>query len=304
MPEKPAPRRVIFPSSIGLSVLVPAAVASIEAVVTWGDYAPDEAAAAEAGGGDGAPVAAPPVRDQLWTRTPQSQSVHVPIPAAGGRSRAVDVPGSGGLRLYASVRHTAGGTIGLPAGTRAVALFLVNERQAAADDHKDRAFVFQAAMELRCEPGFVPRPDPRRGTDDDWDDRVADLQYADVFEYATGHGVSADWEASARRCTRVWTTWTPCATVPFVEPAHLPAAMLGMEALASASAEELVRGLTPLPREYGEWIDVQRTKLPDDPQRRMTASDLLSRATAAHERIEKGIAALATPHLTGGRDVR
>lgn len=80
--------------------------------------------------------------------------------------------------------------------------------------------------------------------------------------------------------------------------------MLGMEALASASAEDLVRGLTPLPREYGEWIDVQRTKLPDDPQRRMTASDLLSRATAAHERIEKGIAALATPHLTGGRDVR
>ena len=58
----------------------------------------------------------------------------------------------------------------------------------------DRAYAFQAEVEVRTEQGFVPRPDLRRAHAGDWDDRVADLHYADTPEYASGHGVSAEWE--------------------------------------------------------------------------------------------------------------
>lgn len=296
-PDKPPARRVLFPSSIGLSVLVPEGAVAIEATASWGDYvlkAPDDAADGEAEREPGAP---PVPRDQVWSRTGRSQLVHVPIPEPGAASRSIDVPGSGGLKVYASARQAGGGATGLPPGTRAMAVFLVNERPAVAEEEKDRAFAFQSALELRCAEGFVPRPDPRRGAEDDWDDQVAELQYADVYEYATGHGVSADWAASAGSCTRVWTTWTPSANVPFVEPAPLPRAMLGMEALAVASADELAHGLAPLAQEYGDWIARQRGSVPDDARRRDTAAELLQRADAARARIERGIATLGDPTL-------
>ena len=49
---------------------------------------------------------------------------------------------------------------------------------------------------------FVPRPNLRSLESHDWDERVADLQYRDVCEYAVGHNISTDaWSttmASAR----------------------------------------------------------------------------------------------------------
>ena len=36
----------------------------------------------------------------------------------------------------------------------------------------------------------MPRPNLRGLESDDWDERVADLQYRDVCEYAVGHGVA------------------------------------------------------------------------------------------------------------------
>ena len=293
LPEQAPARRVLFPSSIGLSVLVPDGVTSIDAKACWGDYEP-EAQERESGQSEGAPGEVPLPHDQVWARTPRHESLAVPIPAAGAPSKPIDVPGSGGLKIYASVRNVGAGT-GLPAGTRAVAVFLVNERKADGVEEKDRAFAFQATLELSCDVGFVPRPDPRRGADDEWDDRVAELQYADVVEYATGHGVSADWSASGDACTRVWTTWTPCANVPFVEPAKLPNTMLGMEAIAEASAEELARGLTPLATEYGAWIEQQQAGLPTEAGRRATATEMLKRAADARQRIERGIATLGDP---------
>ena len=78
--------------------------------------------------------------------------------------------------------------------TRSVSLFLVNDRNPSPDRERDEAFAFQAELEVRSEVPFVPRPDPREVSGDDWDERVADLHYAGTPEYAAGHGVSADRE--------------------------------------------------------------------------------------------------------------
>jgi hypothetical protein len=303
IPEKAAPRRVLFPSSIGLSVLLPNNVANFQARVSWGDYAPEQpstkteeqSSSTESVEKDQPAAALPPTRDQVWVRTPRLESVSIPIPEIAARSRPIEVPNSGGLRLYASVRSAGGDAIGLPRGARAVALFLVNERRPHPDEAKDRSFAFQVALELQCDAGFTPRPDPRRGSEDEWDDRVAELQYADVFEYATGHGVSADWETTSAGCSRVWTTWTPCATVPFVEPAKIPGALLGMEAISAATPDRLTAELSPLVTSYSAWIDDHEKHLPKDEKRRTTAIDLLRRARVARDRVMRGIAALDDP---------
>lgn len=286
-PEKSAAKRQFFPSSIGLSVLVPAGVESLEATVTWGDYEPEPSADDAQSRAEG--PGTPPMRDEVWARMPKALTLTVPISEVGEPSKAVPVSGSDGLKVYSSARKAGGGLTGLPDGTRAVAVFLVNERQPAPSDVKDRAFTFQAALELECNDGFVARRDPRRGDEKEWDDIVADVQYADVFEYATGHGVAADWAAGANGCTRVWTTWMPCANVPFVKPADIDAALLGMEAIASASPDELRMGLAPLAALYGEWIDTQRTQVSSDAKQKATVDQMLSRAADARKRMERGI---------------
>jgi hypothetical protein len=68
-PEAGSSRKTPFPSSIGLSVLVPSDCRKITATVTWGDYKPHEE------------------KEQVigWQRTPKSS--HVEIPLFGGKPK-------------------------------------------------------------------------------------------------------------------------------------------------------------------------------------------------------------------------
>lgn len=287
-PEQATGRRQFFPSSIGLSVLVPAECASLDVEVCWGDYGREPVAEEAEGGaaGKGAP------KDEIWRREPRNAPVTIAVPDIGRASVSHAVANSGGLKVVITARRVGGDATGLAAGTRAVAVFLVNERAPAPDDAQDGAFAFQAALEVRCSQGFVARPDPR-STSEDWDDRVSELQFANVVEYATGHGVSADATLDTDGiCRRAWTTWTPSAQVRHVQADHLAVGMLGMEALAGATPDELKAGLTPLVSQYTNWIAEQRAKAPSDGARAETARDLLRRAELARDRIAVGIAAL------------
>ena len=74
-------------------------------------------------------------------------------------------------------------------------MFLVNRRAPIeAGGEPDLAYVFQPVLEIRAEEPFVPRPNLRGAQAEEWDELVADLHYADTPEYATGHGISAEWE--------------------------------------------------------------------------------------------------------------
>ena len=62
---------------------------------------------------------------------------------------------------------------------------------------------------------------------------MADLHYADTPEYATGHGVSADWEVVERACRMLRTAWIPAADVEETETAPVPGADLSMDKLGA-----------------------------------------------------------------------
>src|SRR5207245_10079106 len=125
----------------------------------------------------------------FWLRKQRDERLIIDLPE---RSRELLVPNADGLAVAVSVRPVgprATGEGGVPPGTRSVSVFLVNRRKQALDDTRDTAFAFQAQIEVTVDPSFVPRPNLRGLQSEDWDERVADLQYRDVGEFAVGHGV-------------------------------------------------------------------------------------------------------------------
>ena len=283
--ERKAARKAFFPSSIGLSFLVSEACRELAVMVRWGDYAPADIEEA-----DGS-------KTSVWWRTPQEEALSILL---GGSAGPVvrDVPGSDGLQIHVAERPLdAAGLTGtdLAAGTRSVSCFLVNRRR-PDEAQPDRAYAFQAEIEVRTDEGFVPRPDLRGAHGGDWDDRVADLHYADTPEYATGHGVSAEWEFVDGECRSIRTAWVGTAEVEKTATADVPGVDLSMEALGRLDdGTATQQALGPLVVQYREWIEARRQEVaagPGQGDRRDTAEQLLHYAGIAAERMARGVALL------------
>jgi hypothetical protein len=276
--EKPArSQRLIFPSSMGLSVLVPAETSTLRVVATWGQYLP-------------APEAGP----RAWGRTPRSATVELDVRTPGEQAPC-PLPGAPALKLAAIVR-AVDPAAGVAAGTRAISVFLVNEADALPPPESDQAFVFQAALSVEADAPFVPRPDLTGHGVASWDDEVADLQYRDVCEHAVGHNVSVEAACAGARVVR--TTWLPRADVEKVIPSKVDDVTFGMEALGEAPTPEALQSLLDrLPVAYSKWVAGQRkqTTALDTPQRVVVAEKLLGRAEHACTRLRQGLDVLSEP---------
>ena len=299
--EAPVTHRRFLPSSVGLTVLVPMDVESIEARVSWGDYVTEpplsEGALLSADNGDGA--SRPRV---IWVRVPQQRSVTLAVPNGRGRafvpdSGAAQMAGGGALELTSHAREF---TYRLPDGAeervRAVTVFLVNRRTAVRRRYADVAYAFQARLELACPEGFRPRFDLSTYGSVDEDLQVADLHYRDVEEYAVGRNAAASWEVgSDGKVHHAWTDHLPLAEVERVAPnENIPDVEFGMEVLATLAAqsgEVLTARLAQLPELYSAWIAVQQSAAGALPgRRRETGERIVAGMRTAEARIREGSA--------------
>jgi hypothetical protein len=277
-PERGSARNRIFASSMGVSVLVPGGAKALAVTVTWGDYEPRSG-------------------PESWLRVPREHLLTLNLPAKTGNTREAAVPTSKGLKVALLVRPVESAALeaGLAAGTRTVSVFLVNRRKPAPDEQKDKAFAFQAQLEIRADMPLVARPDLRGLASDDWDDRIADLQYRDTGEYAVGHNVATEAILSDGHCQAVRTCWVPTAEVERVAPVPIAGAELKMDALAAlADFPDAQAKLDPLVTEYRSWISAQ-TVPTLSAKRQETVESLQSRAQVAADRIAQGIALLEDP---------
>jgi hypothetical protein len=253
-----AAKQRFFPSSIGVSILLPAETKMLNVRVRWGDYRRD---------GD--------ERSETWRRTPCDEVVSLAVPEQLVRAQEYKVPGSDGLRIALMVQPVGvfGSQAGLPARTRTVSVFLVNRRTPRElDSLKDEAFAFQTELELHADTPFLSRPDARGLLSDEWDENVADLQYRDVGEYAVGHNIAADGDAT---CVR--TCWIPEAQVERVAPAEMQDVTLAMDELAALrDGAEARAKLTPLVEQYRRWIRGQQALVADAPAKRRATSFWIS----------------------------
>ncbi|WP_442755892.1 DISARM system helicase DrmA [Methylocystis sp. JAN1] len=312
--ERPPPRS-FAPSSLGLTVLLPRGATEISARVTWGDYVtepriedalilPDARAAAEA---EGEKPKYPGAGEIDWRRIPREARLTLPIRAGDEPSRHI-VPDSaapmapgGGLELRVSVRETT--TAGIDGARRdllAVSVFLVNARAETLRRFGDVALCFQARLQLDFPRGFEPRDDRASYESREFDERLADLHYRDVFSYAVGHNTSGDWAPGAEgRVTTVFTNPLPMQEVEKLG-ADIPVA--GVERRMEELAKEaeippaLDAALAALPAEYALWAKRQAGLVPGIPgaRRRETAQICLDNIEIARKRIEGGVALLKT----------
>lgn len=193
------------------------------------------------------------------------------------------------MNLVVSVRPVSGD---FPDGTRSVSVFLVNDRPPVTDPkRRDEGYVFQAQLCVSGPKAFVPRPDVRGQVLDEWDERVADIQYRSDVEYAVGHNVSTIAVLGPEGdCSEVQTTWIPTAKVEKVDPARLDGVDLGMEALAGAATPAKVREMVGgLVEQYGDWIKRQAADVPNDGRPREVAQEMLKDAERARSRITDGL---------------
>jgi hypothetical protein len=248
-PDESSARPRRLPSSLGLTVLVDAAVMEVEVELTWGDYMtqpplPPAVLQDERAQFD------PKYRDVVWRRVPGRAALRlrVPEPHSPRGPRAV-VPDSGGAQHPSGVlsieAHARPYDIRQPDGSvskvRALTVMVVNRRSPTRRRFGDVRFAFQVRLAIRCESGLYARHDLSGYGSSDLDAAVADLHYRDVAEYAIGRGASAGWQADPDGIVRTaCTDHLPQAEVARVEPNEsIPAVEFGMEALASLAAPAL-----------------------------------------------------------------
>jgi hypothetical protein len=177
-PERAAAgRRRLLPSSMGLSVLLPANAISLEAEVSWGEYVWEGGEAEPADATEG-PAADNPSQTAArgYRRTPRKETLTVDLPEAGSSAKNITIPGAGGVKLVITSRRVQASPR-LSDGALAVSIFVVNAR--TPTERPYQAFLFQAQLVLRSNLGFVSRPDLRGSLGgtiaDEWDEKVGDL---------------------------------------------------------------------------------------------------------------------------------
>lgn len=332
-PAEPATKRkAFFPASMGISVLLPPAEAGAENddfITVKLDYADYTAVAAEPKTLDELAVQSGKLpRDRPnWLRVPRNPpGIKIPLNAAA-LEKGVEVYGSAGVEIEGRIAPTSGP--GLPKGTRALSLFVVNRREPEEKLRADLAFIFQAKLRIRYDRGFVARPNLTGEGAQHFDDQVADLQYRHQMEYAVGHGVAVTWnladnqpespsedgaEAHNPLIRVVETTWLPRSEVKRVVTREVEGVLTDMEGLAklgaaTTTAEDVENALGRLPLAYGEWIEGQAAIDVGDGDidagsnepastgpaaKEKTRDELLRRAQVAKERIQDGISLLAS----------
>jgi hypothetical protein len=224
------------PSSIGISCVVDDTVEEIEIRASWGTYEKIEKATNEGG------------VEQLWQRTDVSRTISIP-------TKPIDDSESKSLGDDVSIEWMSQRLD----DSLVISTFLLNTRAAPAGKRPpDELWLYQPKLALRGEGSpFRPRAGVRAEPDPDSDVASADLIYRERLEFATGHGVAADWEGNAgdNRANSVWTESVPATTVPIVEPSgsgDLPP--LEMDALGDCDSDGLEALIEPLLSAYEAWI--------------------------------------------------
>lgn len=276
--EDRAPKQgLMIPASMGLRFQLPADLDAFRVVASWGTYASVKADETPEG----------PRANSAYRRTPVEvvRSVRL-AELVPGQTTTVPLKDSSVLRID---RYDD------PRGRVLVEIALCNDRETPVPIPLSM-WMFQTKLVVDAggREEFLP---VRDAADEDWHEedeelKRLDLQYRDRLEFAIGRTCSADWtvRTGSRCASEVRTTWLPVSETAQTRARSVEGALLSMDALASASPDELRVGLAPLVDGYGSWLDGQAAEIAALPRHlQATAEAALWEARDVHGRLRSGL---------------
>ena len=157
--------------------------------------------------------------------------------------------------------------------------------------YKVKDCYFQVEIILTSNVGFVPLPQGKRAVTKDEDYLSNQLLYRNVFNYANGHGCSADWRLNNDCVTTVKTTVIPKYEIKPILPSQIAGSKLEMYSLSdfgdfSKSNIELEN----LCSSYLNWIkSIEKESKTIDDQFKDTASRHVRNCINCHTRMVEGL---------------
>lgn len=181
-------------------------------------------------------------------------------------------------------------------GTAIVTIALVNKQKSGSQRGLDPAkTLFQVGM--RCETTQVmPYPEVAEAHESGSEEAELAFLYANATPFARGHGAAATWETSPEgRCSWVAIDFMPAVDVPYatfeLPSAGVDLSCLDLQFLDSAPRERVIAALSSLPDAYRKWVEGHSKRKPRSGFEGV-ARDLVSRAGALLNRMEKGVGLL------------
>ncbi len=287
-----------LPSSFGLSCTIASDVEAIAVTAAWGRYEKVDIELADAS------------KKRVWQRFPFEARSH-PIPLVEGRLKPWQPSAEQPEVVVTGITRRRD-------DLWVVSVFLVNRQEPRKRDI-DEAWLFQVRLEVEGvdeSPIFVRRLIERDADRIDplaWhEERMLQMAYRHIGEFATGHGTAVHAELAAgdpARAVRVVTRSIPRYDVPKTDVPSasdnpdLAGPVLDMKALAEAATPAVLAAmLVPLADAYAHWIAHRRADI-DDPAsglepfrtaRHDAPMEAINQCEAALTRIRLGIALLQT----------
>jgi hypothetical protein len=309
-----------MPSSMGLSFVINDTCDKLDVFIEWGQYNREKEKVKRNEVGDGYDE-----DDEEWNNTERSEFIWR-RKLRKGVVRGIDVSSNGPIseiKLHPKFAPAGvivedlnesevciQGIIYEIHGQRAVSLFLVNQRFKGKpkDSEKDAKFLLQAQMEVRASDNsaaFLAKDDIELEHDGSQDPeaQINNLLYRHAREFATGHGVAAEWDgisSDEKSVSSIRTEFIPSFEVPKVIAANdiSGGATLDMVVLAKITdPNELYNAILPLVEEYESWIETRRSEAgePDIKNHYLhneTADSQLINCEKAASRMRRGLVLL------------
>ncbi len=275
-----APKQgLMIPASMGLRFHIPADLPEFTITASWGTYASEKSDKVDKKG-----------KSHLhYRRTPMQVTEQI---------RVGDLTPGQTLRLEVHQKVTLQIDLYRPAsGHLLIEVALCNNRVTPTTiPVGDWLYQTQVRVTADQPESFLPVQDlldPATTWDEpDQELKRLGLQYRDRLEFAIGRTCSADWDVTPgrRRANSVHTTWLPTSETPPTRAGLVPGALLGMDALATASVDALRVGLAPIVDGYARWLTEQAATAAELPETLAeTADEILVEAGQTQARLAAGV---------------
>lgn len=220
---------------------------------------------------------------EAWKRRPLSERQMITVTGSGS---VIVLDGRAKLSWRSRIHS----------GKRLTTVSLSNAEEVATGEAKKHAdlCLFQVSMECADDAGLSPYPQGDVYATDE--DRELAFRYRAKPAFAIGHGVAVEWSPEEAP-TAVKTTVLPEVEVAAIRAKVGSGDVYSMRWLSDdgVDGEDFATALTQVVTDYRLWIDGQRAVADAETSRfQSVATDIVARQKRAANRIEEGIALLAS----------